>query len=446
MATGGLVLEGNGIDPPDDGIEADELFNFQVLPGFFGVDDYASLLDTLGRSVAPGQLVTFPYDWRLSNRLAAERLVSKAGGALRAWRRASGNDEAKLWLVCHSMGGLVARYFCEELGGAADTRTVVTMGTPHRGSVRALEALVNGLSYGPLSVTRLVRSLPSVYELLPLFPVVRSASGEGPLSRIAERYGLDPVTGADAPPPPSPADPAAWDGLDRAMLQRALQFHARIRVPAERRAKAGEPSAYEQKAFFNRRQRTPLSARMAGNKLLALDTYPERGESSWNERDLRGDGTVPSFSSVPIEWADTAAAFAVADKHVMMPAAAALRDTVFNWMHPLDVREMRGAEVDDDAVVELNVPPCLVFGQELVVSTAALRGLNGTIEVEHVTSGARARQPMAVTGGAAPVPTTFPPPEPGMVRITARPANPMNPPVSDYTLVVDPERPEAGSG
>ena len=448
LTTGGLVLEGNGIDPPQDDIEAAELFNFQILPGFFGVDDYSMLLESLGRSAGPGQLVTFPYDWRLSNRHAAEKLVTAAGDALRRWRTASGNAQAKLWLVCHSMGGLVARYFCEKLGGASDTRAIVTMGTPHRGSVRALEALV-GLSYGPLSVTRLVRSLPSVYELLPLFPVVRPAAAVG-VHRLAELFGLDPVTGDDRPPavpgtaPTAPAPPLS-EGVDRGMLQRALQFHACIRGPAERRAEDGEPSPYEQRAFFNRRQRTPLTARIAGAKLTVLDTYPERAGSSWREDDPRGDGTVPSFASVPIEWANTKDAVAVAEKHVMMPAGGSLQDTVFNWMRPLDVREKKGVSVEDVRVVELNVPPCILAGEPLVVWTAALRGVNGTIEVEHVVSGARSRQPFSLTGNGEPRPTTFPPPAPGMVRVVTRPAQAINPPVSDYVLVVDAARPDAGS-
>src|SRR5438045_3416849 len=68
LASGGLVLPGDGADPPDDGIEAVELFNYQLLPGFFGVDDYESIVAALKNSVGEKQLLTFPYDWRLSNR------------------------------------------------------------------------------------------------------------------------------------------------------------------------------------------------------------------------------------------------------------------------------------------------------------------------------------------------------------------------------------------
>lgn len=40
-------------------------------------------------------------------------------------------------LVCHSMGGLVARVYLQELGGARRVDSCVTLGTPHRGTYNA---------------------------------------------------------------------------------------------------------------------------------------------------------------------------------------------------------------------------------------------------------------------------------------------------------------------
>ena len=244
LVSGRIELDDNGTDPPDDGIAAIDLFSYQLLPGFFGVDDYAPLIRALERSIGEQQVISFPYDWRLSNRHAARKLDSVARNALHDWQKKSGNSQAKLWLVCHSMGGLVARYFCEALGGAAVTRAVITIGTPHRGSVRALDALVNGKHFGPIDATRLVRSLPSAYELLPLFPVLRQGlAAANEMAGVAELFGLDPVTGNEvargnesASPPASPPLP----GIDRVQLKRALEFHAAIRGPAEARVQAGE--------------------------------------------------------------------------------------------------------------------------------------------------------------------------------------------------------------
>ncbi|MER7761717.1 alpha/beta fold hydrolase [Streptomyces sp. NPDC097619] len=41
---------------------------------------------------------------------------------------------ARVDLVGHSLGGLVARYYVQRMGGDARVRTVVTLGTPHQGT------------------------------------------------------------------------------------------------------------------------------------------------------------------------------------------------------------------------------------------------------------------------------------------------------------------------
>lgn len=40
-------------------------------------------------------------------------------------------------IVAHSMGGLAARYYIQELGGSKKVRRLITLGTPHRGALRA---------------------------------------------------------------------------------------------------------------------------------------------------------------------------------------------------------------------------------------------------------------------------------------------------------------------
>ena len=50
----------------------------------------------------------FPYDWRRDNRVAARHLGERAPGWLQAWRKQSGNNDAKLILVAHSIAAGVA--------------------------------------------------------------------------------------------------------------------------------------------------------------------------------------------------------------------------------------------------------------------------------------------------------------------------------------------------
>nr|WP_281055091.1 hypothetical protein [Thermomonospora curvata] len=96
------------------------------------------------------------------------RAATGTGG----WRKASkDNEDARGVFLCHSMGGLVARYYLEACGGAELCRAPITLGTPYRGSLDALSRLVNGVSFklgglGP-DLTRLARTLPSLHQFVP---------------------------------------------------------------------------------------------------------------------------------------------------------------------------------------------------------------------------------------------------------------------------------------
>lgn len=52
-------------------------------------------------------------------------------------------------MLAHSMGGVVARYWAAMLDDERLCRTVITLGSPHRGAPKALDALANGLRVGP---------------------------------------------------------------------------------------------------------------------------------------------------------------------------------------------------------------------------------------------------------------------------------------------------------
>ena len=81
----------------------------------------------------------FPYDWRRDNRANAHILRRLLDKRLQRWREASGNDNAKVILLAHSMGGLVSRYYLEVLGGWQNCKALFTYGTPYRGSLNALK-------------------------------------------------------------------------------------------------------------------------------------------------------------------------------------------------------------------------------------------------------------------------------------------------------------------
>jgi len=109
-------LELDGDDPAaddlGDGVVASRLLpDLHLLPGFWTIDGYGKIRKTILRDfdVTEGEnYFEFPYDWRRDNRVAGRKLRKASHDWLKAWRDKSGNADARLILLCHSMGGLVA--------------------------------------------------------------------------------------------------------------------------------------------------------------------------------------------------------------------------------------------------------------------------------------------------------------------------------------------------
>lgn len=280
------------VDDLGDGIAADALMpDLHLLPGIWKIDGYAKIADAIKSAfdVTDGEnFFPFPYDWRRDNRVAARKLAKATHSWLSAWRQKSGNANAKLILIGHSMGGLVSRYFLECLEGWKDTKALVTFGTPYRGSLNALDGLSNGLKKGPLDLTALARQLTALYQLLPVFESYDA--GNGKLVRVGETTGIPNV---------DPAKAAA-----------ALAFHREIEaaVASNQKLPQYQASRYRIYPVVGVAQDTNLSARLVGGRVEMLQTY--KGEV------LGGDGTVPQVSAIPIELsADPSSAMYAGTRH-----------------------------------------------------------------------------------------------------------------------------------
>jgi pimeloyl-ACP methyl ester carboxylesterase len=293
-----LELHGDdpSVDDLGDGVTATRLQpDLHLVPGFWSIDGYSHIRSSIFATfdVVDGQnWFDFPYDWRRDNRVAARHLAERAPAWLDAWRKHSGNKDAKLVLVGHSMGGLVARHYLEVLEGWRDTRALVTFGTPYRGSLNALDFLCNGFKkgIGPLGIdlTRLLRSLTSVYQLLPRYPVVDTGSGS--LARVAETSGLP--------------------GVDPVRATAALRFHHEIDAAIEARP----PGSYAIHPIVGILQPTSQSARFHAGSVTMLPSY--------DGFDSGGDGTVPRVSATPIELADQGREIYAPDQHGSLQNAA----------------------------------------------------------------------------------------------------------------------------
>lgn len=255
---------------------------WHMWPGFWAGAGYGQLLHLLRRlNPTPGQVLAFAYDWRLSNRLNASRLQNTVETKLARWREQSGHGDANVIYVCHSMGGLITRYYLEVLGGRETARQLITIGTPYSGSIKAIRALTGGLIPGrPSPLRRLndqlvdvARTLPAVHQLLPTYRCVLVQNDQATL------------TTANLPDLPTAA---AYDAQAlRTEISDAL-------------FRNGTPP-YERYAFGGSRQPTDQSVSSTPQG-LRYHRY-QRGENH------KGDGTVPLFSSVAPEDAPPRSGF-----------------------------------------------------------------------------------------------------------------------------------------
>jgi pimeloyl-ACP methyl ester carboxylesterase len=273
----------------DDGVRATRLIHdFHGMFGLWRIDGY----DTTARLIVEYFDVTrgsasdpheyenffeFPYDWRRSNRESAAALDRFLDAQLARWRRWHKDPDAKVILVAHSMGGLVSRYCLEVLERWRDCRALVTFGTPYRGSLNALSYLANGFVKVGLDLSGVMRSLPSVYELMPNYEAVKVGNT---WRKVADVQGL-----------PRQMDPAR--------VADALRFHQEIERAVERHEQMVEylRDRYLIAPVVGVEQPTLQSAVLDADSLTVGPELPAAVDTL-----LRGgDGTVPRISATPLE-------------------------------------------------------------------------------------------------------------------------------------------------
>lgn len=359
VVTFGRRIQGLAIKPdacpdaPGDGVVATGLISdFQLIPGFVGIAGYDGLISRLrnDNGLSDGQVSGFPYDWRLSSRVNGHLLAQFLDKQVHKWRVSRGKSDLRAVLICHSMGGLVARWCIEREHGDELVNRMITIGTPYKGAGMALEALANGVRLprhiGP-RFDGLVRSLPSVRELLPTYACVRD--GGGILRRLDEVDVL----------------PSDW-------VTAGLGFHrdlaAAVRVRDPKRTDVLD-------AFRGGLQPTITSASLSPAGVL---TMHESSDGTTDGRDDRGDGTVPRDSATPPEWSNSALAKAVAQRHASMQLAESVQ-TELNVILTDSPRLMSGR-----VQIGMRLPSAIVAGQPFEVTVDGPSGLGLTAVISRL--------------------------------------------------------------
>ena len=431
-----LKLEGDDPDEEDlgDGIKATKLMaDTHLIPGLWKIDGYTktSQLITQNFKVTEGDIYNdpeeraanfyhFPYDWRRDNRVNAKILKRLLDRRLKTWRESSGNSNAKVILLAHSMGGLVSRYYLEKLGGWQDCRALFTFGTPYRGSVNAVNFLANGYKKLFLDLTEVMRSLTSVYQLMPIYEMLNI---DGQFYRIAE-------------------SPIELPHIVKTKAEAALKFHRDI----EEAVKSNKKEKNYRDFFITVpivgiNQTTLQSAKLINGQVKVIG---ELKKDRSNLQDFppivqnniglaEGDGTVPELSAYPPEFTSQQILIAssIAEKHGSLQnqkqILTDLLQRLQNSQFDLRVARGRGQKVIDLILEDL------YFADEPVIINAKETGISASNKLKaEITCVTQERSPIDLDfqGQEQEWELEVKNLQPGLYRIKVEAENSSNPPTT----------------
>jgi pimeloyl-ACP methyl ester carboxylesterase len=206
-------------------------------------------------------------------RASAHQLKAFIDRQLPRWREYSGAKDARVILIAHSMGGLVSRYYLEMLEGWKSCRTLMTVGTPHRGALNAVETLACGLTIYP-ALNGVVRQLTSIYQLLPIYEAVLV---DGVPTRVGET-----------------------DALPFIERERAKAAREELHLAIVNQARANRTGGLAQLTipWVGVYQDTVQSALVDQGHLTMSYAPPPIVDAAY----AGGDGTVPRVSAVPADF------------------------------------------------------------------------------------------------------------------------------------------------
>jgi pimeloyl-ACP methyl ester carboxylesterase len=211
-------------------------------------------------------LYTFSYDWRQDNRISAREL----GEAVERWSQLHNGAEA--WLIGHSNGGIISRWYIEKEGGKDCVGRLFLMGSPWDGAPKSMKILHSGLDTLfrrgfnlfniPQRTRDVLRTFPSSYQLIPV---------QNPFLRDLDNEIVDVFSGE------------GWldDPLQRQYLEDGRKFNQDL----------GTEASVETLCFFGRKLPTLT------NGAVSFEAAGGWRAVQWSNM-ASGDGTVPERSAV----------------------------------------------------------------------------------------------------------------------------------------------------
>jgi pimeloyl-ACP methyl ester carboxylesterase len=167
----------------DDLVPSGLLGSFSVIPGVVEVEVYERMrriASNAGGFEPDKTSFSLSYDWRRDLVEGAKQLADLIADI----KSRPGNENAKFTLICHSAGGLIARYYVKYGGvdvldsdplpqptycGACDIDKIIMLGTPNRGALEAFWRLHRGLWVPAIGRIRpeTAFTMPSLYQCMP---------------------------------------------------------------------------------------------------------------------------------------------------------------------------------------------------------------------------------------------------------------------------------------
>jgi pimeloyl-ACP methyl ester carboxylesterase len=262
---------------PNDNLEPAGIVDQVVfVPPWAKQEQYNRLIAALGRmgyraddtkyAEKDLDVYCFAYDWRQDNRITARQL----GEAIERWR--DYHPGAQAWLIGHSNGGIVARWYIEKEGGKDRVGRLFLMGSPWDGAPKAMNVMFSGLAtmfrarFNPFGVAErsraIIRSFPSFYQIIPS----RNPFLRDPNNEVVDFYG-----------------DLRWleNDQERALLLDGRRFNEEL----------GTQTSVETLCFFGRKLPTTTQGAVRigpGGRWQGID---------WQATEA-GDGTVPERSAI----------------------------------------------------------------------------------------------------------------------------------------------------
>ena len=199
-------------DNRDDLVPTHPVGRFSCLPGILEMEIYDGTLENLTKTCGytiDRSLFPFSYDWRRDLVEAAQQLHT----TIERVKQELGNSDIRVNLLCHSAGGLIARYYIKygpldvldkepmplpTYAGSKNIDKVILVATPNRGLTETFKLLHEGLCIPPIACADkdMLFTMPSLYQLLPFDGTSVFMNSKGELLEIDiyepvnwEKYG-----------------------------------------------------------------------------------------------------------------------------------------------------------------------------------------------------------------------------------------------------------------